>query len=194
MNKHEFLRALEKELRGLPREESRDILYDYEEHFSLGAADGKTEAEIAEALGSPVALGRKYRAQSLVEAAERDQTAGSVFRAVLATLGLGIFNLIFVLGPFIGLLAVLFALFAVSGAVILVGVATFFAVTPLPMIWGHVSLPAFVLEHPAASLPLSVGLTALGSLMVIVSGYITLGVFRLTLKYLRFNIDIITRR
>lgn len=194
MNKHEFIRALEKELRGLPREESRDILYDYEEHFALGKADGKSEAEIAEALGSPVALGRKYRAQSLVEAAERDQTAGSVFRAVLATLGLGIFNLIFVLGPFIALLAVLFALFAVSGAVILVGVATFFAVTPLPMIWGHVSLPAFVLEHPAASIPLSIGLTALGSLMVLVSGYITLGVFRLTLKYLRFNIDIITRR
>lgn len=194
MNKNQFLHALGKELKSLPKEEKNDILYDYEEHFSMGASDGKTEEEIAETLGNPSTLGKKYRAEYLVGTAEKEQSAGNILRAVVATLGLGFFNLIFVLGPFIALLAVIFAFFAVSGAVLLVGVSIFLAVTPLPIIWGQVHLPAFILAHPAASIFLSAGLTALGMLMIIATGYITLWVFRLTLKYLRLNIDIITRR
>jgi len=194
MNEKRFLQFLEKELSGIPQEEKKDILFDYREHFSMGKADGKSEEEIAKALGSPTTLARKYKAEYYVENAERNRTAANLFRAVLATLGLGFFNLVFVLGPFIGLLAILFALFAVSGAAVISGIAVFTEAASLPFVFGNAHLPAFVAENTAASAFLSVGLVSLGCLMLIAVGYVSVWVFRITLKYLKLNINIIARR
>ena len=194
MNKKQFLQSLDKELSGIPDEEKKDILFDYREHFSMGEADGKSEEEIAKALGNPNALAKRYKAEYYVETAEKNRTAGNLFRAVLATLGLGFFNLVFVLGPFIGLLAIIFALLAVSAATVITGIAVFTEATPLPFIFENVHLPAFVAENMAASAFLSIGLMSLGCLMLIAVGYVSMWVFRITLKYLKLNINIIARR
>lgn len=61
MNKQEFLKELKQNLRGFSQEEIDDILYDYEEHFSIGLSSGKTEEEIAEDLGNPKDIAQQYK-------------------------------------------------------------------------------------------------------------------------------------
>lgn len=61
MNKQEYLKELRKNLRGFSQEEIDDILYDYEEHFSIGLSTGKTEEEIAEELGNPRDIAEQYK-------------------------------------------------------------------------------------------------------------------------------------
>ncbi|MGN0474011.1 MAG: HAAS signaling domain-containing protein [Acutalibacteraceae bacterium] len=53
MTRKEFLTALNQYLVTLSPEEKADIISDYEEHFRVGLENGKTEEEIASALGSP---------------------------------------------------------------------------------------------------------------------------------------------
>lgn len=53
MTRKEFLTALNQYLVTLSPEEKADIISDYEEHFRVGLENGKTEEEIAAALGSP---------------------------------------------------------------------------------------------------------------------------------------------
>ena len=57
---NEFLTALELSLSGMDAEEKREIRSDYEEHFSLGLAAGKTEEQIAASLGDPDQLAKMY--------------------------------------------------------------------------------------------------------------------------------------
>lgn len=60
MTKIEFMSRLNDALSSLPQQERTEILNDYEEHFRIGAEMGKSEAEIAGALGSPEELGASY--------------------------------------------------------------------------------------------------------------------------------------
>ncbi len=53
MNKREFLDLLRYYLRSYPANIINDMVADYEEHFRIGAENGKTETEIAAELGSP---------------------------------------------------------------------------------------------------------------------------------------------
>ena len=46
MNKTEFMKVLATELSKLSAAEKADILYDYEEHFTIGLEQGKSEEEI----------------------------------------------------------------------------------------------------------------------------------------------------
>lgn len=61
ITKQEYLKELRKNLRGFSQEEIDDILYDYEEHFSIGLSSGKTEEEIAEELGDPKDIAEQYK-------------------------------------------------------------------------------------------------------------------------------------
>lgn len=53
MDKKQFLHELEKNLHGMPREDAKEILGDYEEHFVVGKKKGRKEWEIAKSLGNP---------------------------------------------------------------------------------------------------------------------------------------------
>jgi uncharacterized RDD family membrane protein YckC len=60
MNKKEFLRELENSLsEQLPREDLNEILSDYRDVFDNGLAEGKTEDEIADEIGSPAMIVRR---------------------------------------------------------------------------------------------------------------------------------------
>ena len=63
MTRAEFLARLRRGLVGLPAATAAEISADYETHFDDGVAAGRSEAEIAQALGNPDRLAR-----------ERDQT------------------------------------------------------------------------------------------------------------------------
>lgn len=91
MNREQFLKSLENGLKKLPQEECDDILHDFEEHFSNGLTDGKTEEQISDALGSPKQIAKELVAASHIEKMEATPTTGNIFRAVWAVIGLGFF-------------------------------------------------------------------------------------------------------
>lgn len=62
MNRSEFLSSLKDELRRIPQVDRNEILYDYEEHFSIGLEQGKTEEEISMDLGDPRTIARQFNA------------------------------------------------------------------------------------------------------------------------------------
>ncbi|GGE31760.1 hypothetical protein GCM10011391_08040 [Pullulanibacillus camelliae] len=118
MNKKQFLQRLEQSLKKLPAEERRDILADYEEHFAIGMSEGQTEENIVEALGNPGQIGKETLASYHLEKVGTTVTTGNIMRAVWAVIGLGFFNLVVVLGPFIGLSSIVVAGWAVGVAFI----------------------------------------------------------------------------
>ncbi len=60
MNKREFLDLLRYYLRSYPAHIVNDMVSDYEEHFRIGAENGKTETEIAAELGSPRDIAEEF--------------------------------------------------------------------------------------------------------------------------------------
>lgn len=59
MTEQQFLQQLEQALERLPAEERNDILQDIREYFANGRADGKSDSDIAEELGSPEAIAKE---------------------------------------------------------------------------------------------------------------------------------------
>ena len=51
MNRATFMMQLRRGLAGLPQNEIDDICADYESHFADGAGHGRSEDDVAEALG-----------------------------------------------------------------------------------------------------------------------------------------------
>lgn len=190
MNKSEFLKTLKNALGGIPAKDLNDILYDYEEHFSIGTEKGKSEAEIGISLGDPKAIAKQFRAEYLVKQAEANKSTGNIFRAIFATLSLGFFNLVFMLGPFIAAVAILFAFWATSGAVTFAGLvvtaATFFPST----LFLNVSFPIY----PVPGFFIGIGTIALGLLMGIGTFYATKGFYNLIIAYIKLNLKIITKQ
>ena len=64
MTRQEFIARLKAGLAGLPLQAQADIVADYETHFTEGAAAGRSEADIAAALGDPERLARELRAEA----------------------------------------------------------------------------------------------------------------------------------
>ena len=59
MTRTDFIKRLKSGLRGMPADDIADILSDYDAHFDAGIAEGRSEAEIAVALGDPARLARE---------------------------------------------------------------------------------------------------------------------------------------
>src|SRR5512147_2835431 len=163
-NEQEFIRILRGRLDGtLPKEELDDIVSDYAEHFSIGRSNGRTDEELWRALGSPEDLAREIRAMHLVRKAECDRSAKNLTHAVIATIGLGLFNLVFVLVPFIILALLLFVVAFIGFAVAFGGmVGVIYA-----LLQGLGSSAFSVWLSPLAGFFISIGMIATGLLVVI---------------------------
>jgi uncharacterized membrane protein len=187
-NEQEFIRILRSRLEGtLPKDELDDILSDYSEHFSIGKANGRTDEELWRALGSPEDVAREIRVMHLVKKAEDVRSCRNLFHAVIATLGLGLFNLVFVLVPFIILACLLLVIcifgimFAFSGIVAFVFSILQLIGVPVVSIW----------LSPAAGVFLSLGMTSLGLLMIIGDYYLGRFFYHTGICYLKWNIGVI---
>ena len=189
MNRDEFLKALRKELSGIPKEDMGDILYDYEEHFDIGIHKGKTEREIAKELGNPKNIAKSYKVSIKITEAEKNPTATNLFKAILAAMALGFFNLIVVLAPFIVIVALLFSLYAISVGFIIGGIGSFFGTIAAPFLPTKINIGM----NPLASISFGIGFTALGVLIMLGCFYLTKLLYNGIIKYLKWNIDIIKR-
>lgn len=128
MTRADFLARLKRGLVGLPTSTATDILNDYEAHFDDGKAAGRSEAEVAEALGNPDRLARELKAEAGVQRWTQEQTPSAAAGAVFAVLGLGALDIIIllpilmgVIGTLFGILVAVIALFVSGGAVMVAG-------------------------------------------------------------------------
>lgn len=179
MNEKQFLNQLDKAMKYLAPEERQDLLHDYEEHFAIGKEEGKSEEEIAEALGTPEKLGKEILATYHLNQAESKATSGNMMRAVWAGIGLGFFNLIIVLGPFIALASVVVAGWVTSGALVL---------APLLLPVNSIIYPGTFEWSDLYFMMVSCGI---GLLLVIGMYYATKGFNWLFVRYLKFNISLV---
>ncbi|MCK9631670.1 MAG: DUF1700 domain-containing protein [Methanoregula sp.] len=184
----EFTRILRSRLEGtLPEEELNDIVSDYAEHFRIGKADGRSEEELFRSLGSPEDVAREIRATHLVKQAEDVKSCKNIFHAVLATLGLGLFNLVFVLIPFILLVVLLMVVFILGIMFAIFGPAAF-----IYSVLQILGIPAFAIwQSPVAGVFFSIGITTFGLLLVIGDYYLARFFYRIGIQYLKWNIAVI---
>ena len=97
MTKSEFLDTLSRRLAGLPQSEIDDVLADYAAHFAEGMAAGRSEAEIAEALGDPMRLARELRAEAGFRRWETERTPASFFAVLFGFVALVAVDFVFLL-------------------------------------------------------------------------------------------------
>jgi uncharacterized membrane protein len=110
MNRAHFMAQLRDGLAGLHHTDISDILADYESHFADGAADGRTQEEVAAALGDPARLARELRAEIGFRRWEENRNAGNFLGVVLALLGLATIDLIILLPLLCALAGIFFGL------------------------------------------------------------------------------------
>ncbi|EJL43862.1 hypothetical protein BAG01nite_09830 [Brevibacillus agri] len=180
MTRREFMDELGALLGDLPDKERLDILADYTEHFLIGIKQGKSEHEIADSLGSPKALARELLAGYRIDQAQSNASVGNMSRAIIATISLGFFNLVFVLGPFFALIGVLIACYAVSLSLL---------VAPLGILMEY-GFPAPSQERLLLLFGSLVSL-GLGGMLAVGLLRLTKWLYRLFLKYLQFNVQMI---
>lgn len=213
-NRAEYIAELKNHLARLPEDERADILRDQEEFFREAVLSGRTEADVIGSLGEPKQLAKTLIAESRVAASEtafgvagsngpKTDTAAAnkdmkpaslptqvnaMLRAFIAIIALAPFNLIFVLGPFIALMACLFSAWLMGGISLTFGIGSIFLVaSELTGIgasaWAHASSVLLGISITMFSL-------AFLGMMTVVTSWIAQG----TVRYLRWNLDIIAER
>jgi len=114
-----FLAGLRAGLRGVPAASIEDVLSDYEAHFTEAAREGRSEEDVAQALGDPLLLADEWRAEARMASWERSATAHAGWRVISAALARGVLHasLATVVLPMFCLLALLLALASGSALV-----------------------------------------------------------------------------
>lgn len=177
MTKHEFMKEMERSLNTLPPEDRNEILQDFEEHFAIGMAEGKSEQEIAASLGSPDQIAREMNATRHIGVAKTNTTPSNIVRATWAVIGLSFFNLIIVLGPFIGIVGLVLGGWSMSAA---------FIASPLLALFGIAFGGSTMFDFSISIALCGVGLL-LGILMYYLTKWISIGFIR----YLQFNMSLV---
>jgi uncharacterized membrane protein len=128
MTRNEFIRRLRQGLGGMPAADQDDVIADYEAHFEAGAAEGRSELEIAEALGNPGRLARELRLEAGIRQWRQDRSPSAAWAAVIAFMGLATIDILILLPIFLSIIGVFVALYAAcigvfiaGGAIMIVG-------------------------------------------------------------------------
>jgi len=127
MTRADFMGRLRRGLVGMPTAAAADIASDYETHFEDGAAAGRSEAEVAAALGDPDRLARELRAEAGAQRWHQEKNPSAAAAAVFAVLGLGAIDLLILLPIFMSVVGVLFGFFMaaiglfIGGGVVMIG-------------------------------------------------------------------------
>lgn len=188
MNKAEFFEKLKEQLTGVPESTQNEILADYEEHFTVGIENGKTEEEIAKRLGDPSNIAKEVKTYSLIQKAETQKSASNLTQAVLATLGVSVFNILFIVGPYLGIAGMILGFVFCSLMLIFGGLIGAILVAASPY---FTSIEVGI--HPAAGFMICLALLFLGIFCLIVNYFLVKGFYRLTIAYLKLNINIIKK-
>ena len=128
MNRDEFLRRLTRGLASLPEAEIADIAGDYAAHFAAACDEGRSEAEVSEALGDPARLARELKLEAGIRRWEVGRSPSAAWSAVIAFLGLGAIDILIllplllpILGVIAGLYVAMLGIFVAGGAIMIAG-------------------------------------------------------------------------
>ena len=128
MKRNEFIRRLKGGLKGMPQADIDEIVADYEEHFAAGSAEGRSEEEVAAALGNPARLARELRFEAGFRNWESDRSPSSAWAAILAFMGLATIDILIlmpivlpVIGVVFGLFVAVLAMFIAGGFILIAG-------------------------------------------------------------------------
>jgi uncharacterized membrane protein len=190
MNKKQFLEKLTKNLKSLPNDEIDDILGDFEEYFEIGKERGRSEEGLSGSLGDPKVLARQIKAESYIKKADETTSAANITRAVYTSIGLSFFNIIFILPPFIAVICILGALFAVSVSLSATGITGLLASIFYPLFSQYLSF----MVNPVAVGFAFLGLCSFGILFFVGNLYLAKLIYRLIVRYLKFNLSVIRGR
>ncbi|HEY3890155.1 MAG TPA: DUF1700 domain-containing protein [Caulobacteraceae bacterium] len=127
MTREAFMARLWDGLKGLPPQTAAEIVADYQAHFSEGEAAGRSDADIAAALGDPDRLALELRAEAGLKRWEAERNPSAAAAAVFAVLGLGAIDLLILLPILIGVVSTLFGLFIAAIAAFVAGCFVFAA-------------------------------------------------------------------
>ena len=175
-----FLATLRAGLRGTPPAAVDDIIADYASHFEVGATKGRSEEEIAVALGDPLALADELRVEMRIDRWKAAPTPASAASLIGAVIGLGAINtlLAFVMLP---LVCVVF--FSILLADILIfGIGA----------WFMIAGPSLGFERPA-SLLAGAGLIFAAITIAALLGLLSIGLIGGLGRYARLHYRLLPR-
>ena len=121
MTRAEFMGRLRRGLVGMPTAAAADIASDYEIHFEDGLAAGRTEAEVAAALGDPDRLARELRAEAGAQRWHQEKNPSAAAGAIFAVLGLGAIDILILLPILMSVAMTLFGMFMAAIGVFIGG-------------------------------------------------------------------------
>jgi uncharacterized membrane protein len=169
MTRAEFMGRLRRGLVGMPAAAAADIASDYEIHFEDGLAAGRSEAEVASALGDPDRLARELRAEAGAQRWHQEKNPSAAVAAIFAVLGLGAISILFLLPILMSVVGVLFGLFMAAIGVFIGGGAI--------MVAGpFAGFPGGPVAAILSGLGLMAGSTALAALTAILTIWLINGV------------------
>ena len=180
MTRQQFMNRLKSGLVGLPPKTIDEIAADYEGHFTEAQAAGRSEIEVAEALGDPDRHAREIRAEAGLKRWETERNASGAAAAVFAVLGLGAIDVLILLPILMSIVGVLFAFMCVAAAL--------FGVGAFVMVAG----PFWVLGAPVAALVLTgIGLMSSGVFFGALTTLVTVGFVNALVWYGRLHMRLL---
>ncbi|HEY2662091.1 MAG TPA: DUF1700 domain-containing protein [Caulobacteraceae bacterium] len=180
MSRQVFMSRLREGLRGLPPQVADDIAADYEAHFTEGAAAGRSEAEIAAALGDPARLARELRAEASVKHWEATRNPSAAASAIFAILGLGAIDLLILLPILMSVGGTLFGFAMAALGCFIAGTAVF------------VAGPVFVHGLPTPAIMMGgLGIMAVAIFIGSLTGLVTIGFVNALVWYGRLHMRLI---
>jgi uncharacterized membrane protein len=181
MSRQEFLARLRDGLRELPPKAIDDIVADYEAHFAEGEAAGRTETEVAAALGDPGRLARELRTEAGLKRWETERNPSAAASAVFAVLGLGAIDVLILLPIILSIAGTLLG-FSIAAVVCFGAGAVMMVAAPFVMVGSDIA--AVML----AGMGLMAGSASIGAVTALVSiGFVNALVWygRLHMRLLR---------
>ncbi len=192
MKRDQFILALRRSLIQLPQSEVEDIVRDQNEYIADAIAAGRNEEDVIGSLGDPKVLASSLQADLKIQRAESavsfNNQVSLTFSALIAILALAPLNIIFVLGPFLALLFIMVAGWAIAMGLFATAIAVFagFFIKLIFMsagFWTHLSTLLF-----------SLGMIGSALIAFICMYWISTAVLDGTISYLKWNLNFIKTR
>ena len=192
MNRQQFMQAMEMYLRLMDPMERAELLADYDQHFTMGIREGKSEQDIAQELGRPEeiareALGERYDAHTnantdpfyatTFKEMRPPESSNRATRNFFVAIGLIFLNLMFVIPIGLSLWSVWLTIASMS------------LLTLAPV---AAAVDYLFLNHlEKAEIFVAIGLFGIGILFAIASKVVFRAFKNITLQYIRWNARVI---
>lgn len=190
MTKSDFLKLLKYELESNKVRSVDEILSDYEEHFNHGLSKGKSESDIAEALGSPTTIAQAYKTDHMIREIKNPEHGfrwGMAFSIILRLIILAPFNFIILFIPGILIFTFLVTGWALAGATGSIG---------LTILWNLPQLLSLSSTYwmGLAGISWTVGLVGLSAIGLMTMFFITKYIVMALISYLQWNLKFVMEK